>query len=337
MIEISNLYYDYPGLRALNDVSFQLPECSITALVGPNGAGKTTLLRSIAALDIPTSGKITIHGIDVLENPREAHLHMGYLPDHFGLYQELSALQCLTYAAWSRGLRGDEVTKAVHWAVEQVQLEAQLTKLAATLSRGQRQRLALAQAIVHRPKVVLMDEPASGLDPQARASLAELMKNLATQGMTLLISSHILAELEAYCTDMLVLEHGEILAHQAIDGSRRSSGVSEHEMQARQIYTSHKSVQLRIRLASSQSVSDFAQWLIQQGFTTQVRGQEEVYLQLNINDDAEQAQCLLQFLQAGWLVKEFAPLQKSMQDIYFQAIEQKEYSQNTENTQKAGA
>lgn len=334
MIEVSHLYYDYPGLRALNNVSFELPECSITALVGPNGAGKTTLLRSIATLDTPTSGKITIHGIDVLENPRDAHLHMGYLPDHFGLYQELSALQCLTYAAWSRGLRGTEAQKAVYWAIEQVQLEAQLAQLASTLSRGQRQRLALAQAIVHRPKVVLMDEPASGLDPQARASLAELMKNLAAQGMTLLISSHILAELEAYCTDMLVLEHGEILAHQAIDGSRRGSGASGHELQAGLIDQTHKSVQLRIRLASTQSVSDFVQWLIQQGFTAQVRGQEEVYLQLSISNDEEQAQCLLKIVQAGWLITEFVPLQKSMQDIYFQAIEQKEYSQNTK---KAGA
>lgn len=143
MIKVSHLYYDYPALRALDNVSFQLPEGSITALVGPNGAGKTTLLRSMAALETPSSGTIHINGIDALENPREAHLLMGYLPDHFGLYQELSALQCLTYAAWSRGLRGAQAQKAVHWAIEQVQLEAQLAQSAGALSRGQRQRLAL--------------------------------------------------------------------------------------------------------------------------------------------------------------------------------------------------
>lgn len=314
MIEVSHVFYDYPGLRALDDVSFRLPERSITALVGPNGAGKTTLLRSMAALEIPSSGKISVHGTDVLENPREAHLHMGYLPDHFGLYQDLSALQCLTYAAWSRGLRGADAQKAVHWAIEQVQLEAQLSQQAGTLSRGQRQRLALAQAIVHRPKVVLMDEPASGLDPQARASLAHLMKSLSEQGMTLLISSHILAELETYCTAMLVLEHGKILAHQTIDGSEHGTSVQGQTMQPAEV---------RVRLISSQNKADFVQWVIQQGVGAKVQG-DDVYLQFSTHDENELAQSLLKMMQAGWLIKEFAPVQKSLQDIYFQTIEQRD-------------
>ena len=324
MIEVSHLYYDYPGLRALDNVNFKLPECSITALVGPNGAGKTTLLRSMAALEVPSSGKVTIHGIDVLENPREAHLLMGYLPDHFGLYQELSALQCLTYAAWSRGLRGIEAQKAVYWAIEQVQLEAQFSQLAGSLSRGQRQRLALAQAIVHRPKVVFMDEPASGLDPQARASLANLMKSLASQGMTLLISSHILAELETYCTAMLVLEKGKVLAYQTMDTLLQRSSATDQQGSMSQV------AELRVRLVSSQSVADFIKWLAQQGLNAKASGDADVYLQLGSSDEGEQAQCLLKIMQAGWQVKEFAPIQKSLQEIYFQTIQQKKYGNNAD-------
>lgn len=315
MITVSHLFYDYPGLRALDDVSFELPERSITALVGPNGAGKTTLLRSLAALDAPLAGEIEVNGINVWENPRQAHLHIGYLPDHFGLYHELTAWQCIVYAAWSRGLRGSQAQQAAQWAVEQVNLEPQLSQLAGTLSRGQRQRLALAQAIVHQPKVLIMDEPASGLDPQARADLAGLMKRLAALGMTLLVSSHILSELETYCTGMLVLEHGRLLAHQTLGVGKK---ISAEQKEDRSI------VEIRIDLTDKEKLPELAQWFEKQGLETRFSDDGALYLSGQFDDVHQRHQLLAQAVHAGWQIAEFTPIQNTFQDVYLRAISQRE-------------
>lgn len=213
MIDVQDLRFDYPGTRALDRVSFRLAAGSVTALVGPNGAGKTTLLRCLAGLDAAHGGTVRLDGIDVGHDPRAAHARLGFLPDHFGLYAELSARRCLLHAGASRGLSGADLDRRVAETAQRVGLTAKLDDKAGSLSRGQRQRLALAQVILHKPKVLLLDEPASGLDPEARAALSELMRSLAADGMTLLVSSHILAELEAYCSAMLVLSGGKILEH----------------------------------------------------------------------------------------------------------------------------
>jgi ABC-2 type transport system ATP-binding protein len=216
MIEVQALTYDYPGTRALDAVTFRLPAQSITALVGPNGAGKTTLLRCLAALDEPYSGAVQIGSVDVSREPREAHRLIGYLPDHFGLYVDLTVRQCLVYVGRSRGIEESVLQARVQRVIDEVGLADKMTQKAGALSRGQRQRLAIAQAIIHEPRVLLLDEPASGLDPESRASLSTLMRSLAARGMTLCVSSHILAELEQYCTGMLVLQGGRLVEHRQL-------------------------------------------------------------------------------------------------------------------------
>lgn len=217
MIEISDLYFDYPGFRALNGINLFIEAGTVTALVGPNGAGKTTLLRCIAALEVPTSGTIKVAGFDVYESPREVHRRMGYLSDSFGLYADLSVEQGLEYAARSQGLEGEQaIGYAVRKTAERMGLGDKLELRAGALSRGQRQRLAIGQAIIHSPEVLLLDEPASGLDPEARALLTDVFKALQAQGMSLLVSSHILAELDQYSTHMLALNQGRVLEHRPL-------------------------------------------------------------------------------------------------------------------------
>lgn len=216
MIHVSNLIFEYPGFRALNDLGFHIPRGSITALVGPNGAGKTTLLRSMVALEQPVSGEIRINGIDVLEHPRECHRIIGFLSDFFGLYERLTVYQCLHYVARAQGLKDEACTSAISKVSQDLSLSRYMNTRTGELSRGLRQRVAIAQAIIHSPRVVLLDEPASGLDPDARHELARLFLSLQKQGMTLLVSSHILAELDTYCTDMLVLRQGVIVEHVSI-------------------------------------------------------------------------------------------------------------------------
>lgn len=222
MIIVSNLTFNYPGVRALDDVSFHLPPRSITALVGPNGAGKTTLLRCLAALEEPVRGAIAIHGVDTLAEPRRCHRLVGYLSDFYGLYEQLTVRQCLLHAAAVNGVPGRDEEGAAIRAAQRLGIDDRLDAQARTLSRGLRQRLGIAQAVVHQPKVLLLDEPASGLDPEARHSLAKLFLKLRDDGMTLLVSSHILSELEEYSTDMLVLRKGKIVSHDPVHRDRPS-------------------------------------------------------------------------------------------------------------------
>jgi ABC-2 type transport system ATP-binding protein len=213
MIEVKNIIFEYPGKRALKDVSFSIKAGSITALVGPNGSGKTTLLRCMAALDAPFSGSIYVNGIDALEHPRAIHRQIGYLSDFFGLYNDLTVRQCLTYIASIHQIPEAEIPQKVILAAKRLDIANYLDVDAGSLSRGLRQRLGIAQSLIHEPKILFLDEPASGLDPEARVSLSKLFLSLKEQGITLLVSSHILAELEDYCTDMLLLREGKIIEH----------------------------------------------------------------------------------------------------------------------------
>lgn len=219
MIRVEGLVFDYPGHRALHGVNLHIPAGTVTALVGPNGAGKSTLLRCIAGLDQPLSGRISVAGIDVLEHPRQVHEKLGYLSDFFGLYQQLTVQQCLLYAATAQGLPDAQAQKRVLTVTRQLGLTQKLNALASKLSRGQRQRLAIGQAIVHAPKVLLLDEPASGLDPEARSQLSLLFRQLHAQGMTLVVSSHILSELDEYCTHILSIREGRITSHSSLSAA----------------------------------------------------------------------------------------------------------------------
>lgn len=227
MIKVENLFYEYPGKLALDNVSLKIEKDSITALVGPNGAGKSTLMRCIAALDEPFSGKICVAGFDVSENSRKVHKEIGYLSDFFGLYDDLTVRQSLVFFARIHQIQENDIEKRVKWAADLLGITDYMQTKAGELSRGWRQRLGIAQTIIHRPKLLLLDEPASGLDPEARLALSNLFHNLRTQGMTLLVSSHILAELEDYCSNMLILREGKVVEHKTTLASEHSSSIIE--------------------------------------------------------------------------------------------------------------
>lgn len=216
IVEVSDLVFEYPGVRALDGVSFSVERGSVTALVGPNGAGKSTLLRCMAALETPLDGRIVVAGVDVIEEPRACHRHIGYLSDFFGLYDGLSVRRCLTHAALSQGLDPAPAAAAAEEVAARLGIAPKLDANAGELSRGQRQRLAIGQALVQSPALLILDEPASGLDPEARHGLAELFGQLRARGMTLIVSSHILAELDEYSTHMLVMRGGRIVESRAL-------------------------------------------------------------------------------------------------------------------------
>lgn len=217
MINVQHLDFYYGNTQALYDVSVELPQGSITGLIGPNGAGKSTLMRCMAGLEIPTSGDVLLDGLPILDNPRDSFSKLGYLPDFFGLPDGLSVIQCLTYAAKSRGIPDARLPDLLLETVRLLNLEHKLYAKVSDLSRGQKQRVGIGQVIIHRPKFLLLDEPASGLDPEARYELSLLLLKLKDEGMSILVSSHILSELDEYCSHMLVIKGGRVQAFQSVN------------------------------------------------------------------------------------------------------------------------
>ena len=230
MITVENLVFEYPAKRALHGISFTIKSSSITALVGPNGAGKTTLLRCLSALDVPFSGTIFLDGVSVLDYPRRCHRKVGYLSDFFGLYDDLTVRQCLTHVINTHGISSYKKAALVGNTVQRLSITDYIDVKAGELSRGLRQRLAIGQAIIHGPQVLLLDEPASGLDPEARHSLSMLMLQLRDEGMTLMVSSHILAELGEYSTEMLILNEGRIIEHRSVTCSEKEHRIIRIEL-----------------------------------------------------------------------------------------------------------
>jgi ABC-2 type transport system ATP-binding protein len=211
MIEVDSLIIDYPGHRAIKNISFNIKAGTVTSIIGPNGAGKTTLLMCLAALMRPLSGTIKINGIDTVKDPRECHRNVGYLSDFYGLYNSMTVEQYIKYFAFARGLTIEYGNNIVYDTAKRLNLHQKFKENISALSRGMRQRLAIAQAIIHNPHVLLLDEPSSGLDPEARHSLSLLLSELNSKGTTILVSSHILSELQDYSTDLIILKKGEII------------------------------------------------------------------------------------------------------------------------------
>jgi len=301
MIEVRDLSYEYPTTRALDHVSFTVGEGAIAALVGPNGAGKTTLLRNIAALERPYSGTALVDGVDVREHPRAVHKKLGFLQDFFGLYDDLSVTQCLTYAAMANGLRGRKVHDAVEKTLERIDLAEHRNKLAKQLSRGMRQRLAIGQAIAHEPSVLLLDEPASGLDPDARRDLSALLRELQGQGITLIVSSHILAELEDYSTEMIIMDHDRIKSQRSV---KEGAGGT--------VYT--------IELAAPNG--GLNDWLSKRGGVT-VHQADENRAMISLDGNASARAALLKDLvSGGFEVAGISETKRSLADAYFEEVSQ---------------
>lgn len=220
MIKVEDIIFEYEQTRVLHQIKFDFEEGEIVALVGPNGSGKTTLMRTICGFLTPLSGNIWVNGVDVVENPRDAHSQLGYLSDFFGLYDDLTVYQSLQFTAYSRIQNQIDIPRRIDQVIEQLNITDFAYKKVGALSRGMRQRVGIAQAIVHQPKVLLLDEPASGLDPEARYDLSKLLLKLRDEGMTMMVSSHILAELEDYSSSMLVLKSGRIVEQRKLTANQ---------------------------------------------------------------------------------------------------------------------
>ncbi len=211
MIEAVDLSRKYGDFTAVDGVSFAVHEGEIVGMLGPNGAGKTTTLRMITGFLPPSGGRVTVAGVDLVEKPREARRELGYLPENVALYPEMRVDEYLAYRARLEGMRGPAAREAIDEAVGRCLIEEVRHQIIGTLSKGYRQRVALATAILHRPGVLVLDEPTVGLDPKQIIAIRELIRELRRE-RTVLLSTHILPEVELLCDRVLIIDRGRIVA-----------------------------------------------------------------------------------------------------------------------------
>jgi len=215
MIEIKNLSRFFGGLRAVDDISFTVDSGSITGFLGPNGAGKTTTMRMMVGYLQPTKGSILLDGKSIYEDPIATSTKIGYLPEHNPLYDEMVTVEILRYIADLRNMSSSFFAKRLEFVVENCGLSSVLAQKVGTLSKGYRQRVGLAMAILHDPEVMILDEPTSGLDPNQILEIRELIRNLGKE-KTVLLSSHIMQEVQALCDRVLIINKGKIIVDDEI-------------------------------------------------------------------------------------------------------------------------
>lgn len=212
-IKVENLSRRFGSLVAVDSVTFEVEQGQVVGFVGANGAGKTTTMRILATLDYPSSGTARVMGKDVVNYPADVRSNLGWVPDHFGTYDHMTVLEYLDFYGRALGFRGAERQSRIEEVMDFTDLGPLADRLINKLSKGMGQRLCLGRALIHDPEVLILDEPAAGLDPKARVELKHLIRILAEDGKTILISSHILSELGEMCDSLLFINAGKIVHH----------------------------------------------------------------------------------------------------------------------------
>jgi len=291
MIRLEHLTkeYDMPGgkagtLVAANALDLHVARGEVFGLVGPNGAGKTTTLKMMCGLMVPTAGRVTVHGVDVERHPEEAQRYLGYLSDFFSLYDDLKVWEYVEYFARAYKMEAAAIPGRVDEVIGQVGLEGKRESFIAGLSRGMKQRLGIARAFVHNPPALILDEPASGLDPKARHELKQLLLELNREGTTIFITTHILSDVEEICTSVGIMEKGRLLRCGPL------AAVMQESRGARRI---------RVRLAASGFA--LAEWLAAQPGVSDVKpGDAGAGVEFILaGDDARTSELLRALVAAG--------------------------------------
>jgi ABC-2 type transport system ATP-binding protein len=300
LLDIDQVAISFGGLQALDDVTLDVEMGHVTGLIGPNGAGKTTLLLILASLLRPDRGEVRVAGIDPVADPYGARGRLGWMPDTFGMYDQLTVDEYLQFFADAYRMPRDASLARIGHLLNLIHLAEYATQPVHVLSRGQKQRLALARALVHQPKVLLLDEPASGLDPRSRVELRDIVRGLAEAGTAILISSHILSELEEMADRVVFVSRGRT--------------VSEHTMTD---LAAQAQIRYRVRATDPAAL---AAALASGGVTaTAVNGHTE----LAAMSESDAADVLTALVGAGVRVVAFEPLGSNLESLYLSMTEER--------------
>jgi ABC-2 type transport system ATP-binding protein len=316
-VEVRGLAKRFGPTLAVAGVDLEIEEGQIFGLVGPNGAGKTTTMRMLATLLEPSAGTARVCGMDIQEQPNSVRRVIGYMPDTFGVYDDMRVGEYLDFFARMYVIPPARRKVIVDELLALVDLTAKRGDYVQALSRGMQQRLCLAHALVHDPRVLLLDEPASGLDPRARAELRELLRTLSAMGKTIVISSHILPELEEVCTGVAIIDRGRVLA---------SGSVAAIQAQFR------RGSVVRARIAGTpEDWSAAEQFLLEQPEVISVTNLADGRIDLALPaDDEAAAAVLFRAMSNGHRVSSFAPVASDLEELFLQITSLPEGSEPAE-------
>jgi len=305
-IDIRDLRVDYGNFVAVDDLSLKVPPGEVFGLVGPNGAGKTSTFRVLTTLMEPTYGEVILDGVDVLEDIESARRIVGYMPDLAPVPSDLKVGEFLDYYASAYGLGSlAQRRERVAECLEEVAIADLREKWCKELSRGQTQRVVLAKTLLHRPRVLILDEPASGLDPLARRDLRNALRRLAKTGATVFISSHILSELAEMCTSLCVMNRGRLLASGTVEEVRQQLGNTERTITVSLL---HRHEEAAMWLASREGIHDL-----------RIDGSQVVFGFKGTDD--EQADLMDGLIREGFRMRAFEERRSSFEDILVEVAE----------------
>lgn len=313
VLEVKGLSRTFGDLKAVDQVSFAIEAGSIFGFIGPNGAGKTTTMRIVATLDLPSGGDAFVEGWSVTDHPDKVRPLLGYMPDRYGTWDDTTVWEFLDFFARAYGLRGAERRRRVESVLEFSGLAPLRDRLTTSLSKGMRQRVAMGRALLNDPKLLVLDEPADGLDPRARIELRELLRALAAQGKAILISSHILTELSEICDACAIIERGRLLAAGTISeilGRGQSSGA-----------------ELRVQLVAGpelpERIAACERLLLEQPGVGGVRSDGDALSVRFTGADADAARLLAALVAAGQPVCGFQKVAADLEDAFLTVTEGK--------------
>jgi ABC-2 type transport system ATP-binding protein len=283
----------------VDDVSFEVYPGEVFGYIGPNGAGKTTSMRILATLDLPTYGDALVDGFSVLNDPDRVRRRLGFMPDSFGTYPDVNCWEYLDFFARSYGLDGQDRRRAIEYVMEFTGLDNLAEKPIRGLSKGMKQRLCLGRALIHDPAVLILDEPAAGLDPRARIELRRMIRDLADLGKTVLVSSHILTELAEMCDRVGILELGRLLAVGTVEEMHH--GVVQRS-------------DVTVRVLAN--IEGLARWLTCRPDIDEVRIAGEALLFSHAGQPSDQAALLREIVLAEFAIVDFAARRRTLEDVF---------------------
>lgn len=301
MIEIRGLAKSFGGFHALKGIDLTIGRGTVFGFVGPNGAGKSTTMSILATLLAPSAGVAKVDGFDVTKHPHEVRKRIGYMPDFFGVYDQFKAIEYLHFYGASYGIPKSEREALIPQLLELVNLTDKRDAYVDSLSRGMKQRLCLARCLVHDPDLLILDEPASGLDPRARIEMREILKELKSMGKTIIISSHILPELAEMVDEIGVIEHGQMVAVGNVADIQNRLRVKRF---------------LHIRLIDRMDEAE--RFLEEQPHVNRlIRDDRGIQVHYG-GDDADQAELLAGLMSAGFLIVSFSEAQTNLEDVFLE-------------------
>ena len=302
MIELRQLHRFFGATRAVDNVSFQVQRGEVFGYIGPNGAGKTTSMRILATLDLPNAGDAFVDGFSVVDDPDRVRKRLGFMPDYFTTYPNIDVREYLDFFARAYHLHGKDRSRAIDRVMSFTGLAALADKPIQGLSKGMKQRLCLGRALIHDPPVMILDEPAAGLDPRARIELREMIRALANEGKAILISSHILTELAEICDIVGIIERGRLIAVGKVD----------------EIQQQGRSPQNLVEVRLLDGVDGLAGWLTGRDGVSEIRADGNTVRFLLRGDEAAEAEVLRKMIERGFRVIAFGARRRTLEDVFMQ-------------------